>query len=218
MELYTQILEEIKSYNAELVLVTKTKPAKLINEFYERGHLDFGENKVQELVPKHEELPKNIRWHFIGHLQKNKVKYIAPFVYMIHSVDSIELIEEIEKRAGNSRRDIRVLLEVKIAEEDSKFGLSYQECESIIEKLIKVNYQHVIICGLMGMATYTEDQTIIANEFSSLFNFFKEIKEKYFKGEKIFSELSMGMSGDYKIALKNGATLVRIGSLIVGSR
>ncbi|MEZ4907480.1 MAG: YggS family pyridoxal phosphate-dependent enzyme [Saprospiraceae bacterium] len=174
--------------------------------------------KFRNWVPKHESLPDDIKWHFIGHLQKNKVKYIAPFVFLIHSVDSIELIEEINKRAKSNDRVIKFLLEVKIAKEDSKFGLNFNDCENIIKEIKKNNYSNVELNGVMGMATYTDNEKQIEEEFSSLHTFFNKIKEIYFPETHAFSTISMGMSGDYKIALENGATLVRIGSLILGNR
>lgn len=218
MDIFTQISSEIKKYNSYLVLVTKTKSAELISEYYARGHRDFGENKVQELVPKYETLPKDIKWHFIGHLQKNKVKYIAPFVSLIHSVDSLELLEEINDKAMKNDRIIDILLEIKIASEFTKYGLSEDECIDLLENQVQKTLHNIRITGLMGMASFSDDEEMIKKEFISLKLLFDKLKSRFFTDSEEFREISMGMSGDYKIALECGATIVRIGSLILGSR
>lgn len=194
-----------------LVAVSKTKPNSAITEAYEAGHLDFGENKVQELCKKAEELPKNIRWHMIGHLQRNKVKYIAPFVHLIHGVDSERLLNEINKQASKNNRIIDVLIQVHIAEESSKFGFSYNEIEALFKN--ENSYSNVRIVGMMGMATFTENNKQIKREFETLSLFFDK-----WKSSKSLKILSMGMSNDYPIAIAAGSTMIRIGSLIFGSR
>jgi PLP dependent protein len=218
MDIYGKILNEIKHRHATLVLVTKTKGIDVISEFYDMGHRDFGENKFQELKSKYEELPKDIRWHFIGHLQKNKVKYISPFISLIHSVDSLELISEINERAIKNSRIIDILLEIKIAAEETKHGLSKESCLALLENPVLKSCKSIRICGLMGMATYTDDIKIVSDEFHNLKMFFDHLKNQYFCDQESFSELSMGMSGDYQIALECGSTMVRIGSLILGNR
>ena len=191
-----------------LVAVSKNQSHSKIMEVYESGHRIFGEIKVQELVEKHEKLPKDIKWHMIGHLQSNKVKYIAPFVDLIHSVDSKKLLKEINKRAFQNNRIIDCLLQIHIAVEKTKFGLSEEDVNEILS--IKNQYKNVNIKGLMGMATFTNDKTQIKEEFNYLFNIFN----KY----KVLNTLSMGMSGDYKIAIECGSNMIRIGSSIFGTR
>ncbi len=202
----------------ELVAVSKTKPNEMILEAYEAGCRDFGENKVQELIGKQEDLPKNIKWHFIGHLQSNKVKYIAPFVYLIHGVDSLKLLKVINKEAAKNNKSIQCLLQLKIAKEESKYGLSKQEVFSIFQSEAFKKMEFVTVRGLMGMATYTDDQLLIQSEFNNLKEAFEESKTKFFDGNKSFNILSMGMSSDYKYAINEGANMVRIGSLIFGER
>lgn len=194
-----------------LVAVSKTKPNRAITEAYEAGHLDFGENKVQELCQKAEELPTDIRWHMIGHLQRNKVKYIAPFVHLIHGVDSERLLAEIDKQASKNDRIIDVLIQLHIAEESSKFGFSYDEVDVLFSNDNK--YSNIRIVGLMGMATFTDNKDQIKREFETLSSFFNKWKQS-----KSLSTLSMGMSNDYPIAIASGSTMIRIGSLIFGSR
>lgn len=218
MDIYRKILNEIKQRHAALVLVTKTKGIDVISEFYNMGHRDFGENKVQELMSKYEALPKNINWHFIGHLQKNKVKYISPFISLIHSVDSLELLSEINERALKNNRTIDILFEIKIAAEQTKYGLSMDNCLDLLENPLLKTLKNVRICGLMGMATYTDAIETVSDEFHNLKMFFDHLKNKYFSDQESFSELSMGMSGDYHLALDEGSTMVRIGSLILGER
>ena len=197
-----------------LIAVSKTKPQSDILEAYEAGHRHFGENKVQEMVDKFDDLPKDIKWHMIGHLQRNKVKYMAHFVHLIHGVDSLKTLKEIDKQAEKHDRVIQCLLQAKIAEEDTKFGLSFNDIETILSGEEISNFNNIAIVGLMGMATFTEDDSQIEREFSSLKNAFDRLQKKYASLEI----LSMGMSGDYKIAIENGSTMVRIGSSIFGKR
>ena len=197
-----------------LIAVSKTKPQGDILEAYKAGHRPFGENKVQEMVDKFDQLPKDIQWNMIGHLQRNKVKYMAHFVHLIHGVDSLKTLKEINKQAEKHNRVIQCLLQAKIAEEDSKFGLSFSDIESILSGEEISNFKNIAIVGLMGMATFTDDESQIEREFSSLKNAFDRLQQKHASLEI----LSMGMSGDYKIAIENGSTMVRIGSSIFGKR
>jgi len=199
--------------NVELVAVSKTHPTSAIQEVYDLGQKVFGENKVQELVEKYPLLPKDIQWHIIGHLQTNKVKYIAEFVDTIQSVDSEKLLKEINKEAGKYNRTVKVLLQVKIAEEDTKFGLEIEEAKSLFEKFVNGQFENIAITGLMGMATFTEDENQIKKEFSVLKNLFDELS----KTRKL-ETLSMGMSDDFPIAIECGANSVRVGSAIFGRR
>lgn len=203
--------------NVKLVAVSKTKPIELIEQAYQSGHRVFGENKAQELAGKYDALPKDIEWHMIGHMQTNKVKYIAPFVSLIHGVDSFKLLKVINKEGEKNNRKINCLLQFHIAKEDTKFGLDMAEVKSLIESEEYNSLEFVNICGVMGMATYTENEEQIRAEFQELVHIFKELKESYFYNEE-FKEISMGMSGDYKIAIEEGATIVRIGSLLFGAR
>ena len=205
------IKEGINS-NVCLVAVSKTKPKELILEAYESGHTVFGENKVQELVDKYEALPKDIKWHMIGHLQTNKVKYIAPFINLIHSIDSIKLIKEINKKAKNNDRVIDCLIQVHIAKEDSKFGIPLSEVDDFYIKCQE--YENVRIKGLMGMATFTENTTIVSEEFKNLKIVYDKMKSNY----PTIDILSCGMSGDYNIAIEQGSNMIRIGSTIFGGR
>ena len=202
----------------ELIAVSKTKPAANIQTLYDAGQRAFGENKVQELVDKFETLPKDIEWHLIGHLQSNKVKYIAPFVHLIHAVDSFKLLQEINKEAKKCNRIIPCLLQFHIAQEDTKFGFSFEEAQEMLDTKEFVELQNVAIHGVMGMASFTEKEEIVREEFQTLHNYFQLIKSHYFKFNPEFKELSMGMSGDYKIAMEEGSTMVRVGSTIFGSR
>lgn len=217
-EKYKQVLQEIKPFHAQLIAVSKTKPVEDILEVYNAGQRLFGENKVQEMVSKHEAVPQDIRWHLIGHLQTNKVKLIAPFVSMIHSVDSIKLLQEINKQAEKNNRIIDCLLQIFVADEETKFGLSEEELFALLSSAEYSSLKNIRICGLMGMATNTDDENKIAAEFSHLKKMFEEVKQKYFNTEASFKELSMGMSSDYKIALQHGATFIRVGSMIFGER
>ncbi|MEE9350495.1 MAG: YggS family pyridoxal phosphate-dependent enzyme [Flavobacteriaceae bacterium] len=210
------ILKSIPN-DVTLVAVSKTKPIRMIQELYNAGHRVFGENKVQEMCAKFEELPKDISWHMIGHLQRNKIKYMAHFVDLIHGVDSIKTLKEINKQAKKHNRIIRCLLQVKIASEDSKFGLSFNETKSILANSDLKALANIKICGLMGMASFTTDETQIAREFKSLNVFFNDVKSEN-TNNIILETLSMGMSGDYTIAIDNGSTLVRVGSAIFGKR
>ena len=202
----------------KLIAVSKTKPVEDILEIYNAGHKIFGENKVQELTDKHEKLPKDIEWHMIGHLQSNKVKYIAPFVHLIHAVDSLKLLKVIDKEAGKNNRIINCLLQVKIAEEESKFGLEPKALKSLLDSGEFQSLKHIQIDGLMGMASNTGNETQGRNEFRNLKQLFDELKSTYYRSAPEFKELSMGMSGDYLIAIEEGSTMVRVGSLIFGAR
>lgn len=201
-----------------LVAVSKTKPVEDIQAAYAVGQRVFGENKAQELADKYAMMPKDIRWHMIGHLQKNKVKYIAPFVALIHAVDSLELLEVINKEAEKNGRVIDCLLQFHIAQEESKFGLNYDEAAGLLESKDSAALRNVRLTGVMGMATYTEDLEQIHQEFASLREIFKKLKRKYFTAADSFKEISMGMSGDYPVAVEEGSTMVRIGSSIFGER
>ncbi|MEM7299304.1 MAG: YggS family pyridoxal phosphate-dependent enzyme [Bacteroidota bacterium] len=213
-------LEEIKKSIPEqctIVAVSKTKPSSDIELAYKTGHRDFGENKVQELTQKSEELPKDIQWHMIGHLQRNKVKYIAPFVHLIHGVDSLRLLKEINKQAAKSDRIIHCLLQMHIAEEATKFGFSKEELDELIGGQDLKDMDNVKVVGLMGMATFTEDQNQIRREFKGLKGLFEELKNSDHAKLDI-KTLSMGMSGDYQLAIEEGSNMVRIGSAIFGAR
>ena len=209
-----KIREQLKPYNARLVAVSKTKPIEQLLEVYDTGQRIFGENYVQEIVEKQPVLPSDIEWHFIGHLQSNKVKYIAPFVHTIHAVDSLKLLQEIDKQAFKNNRKINVLLQFHIADEETKFGFD----APIFEKADFEAYKNVQICGVMGMATFTNDTIQVRSEFQKLKHIFDTLKSHYFAENPEFKEISMGMSDDYLIALAEGATLIRIGSLIFGKR
>jgi len=213
-------LKKIKSDIPEevrLVAVTKTKPLADIMEAYNAGHRDFGENKVQEMARKAAELPKDINWHMIGHVQRNKVKYMAGFVHLIHGVDSFKLLKEINKQAAKHDRIIDCLLQVHIAQESTKFGLDYGEIITLIKSKEVAELKYVNIIGLMGMATFTDDESIVKNEFRSLRDFFESMKA--FTSENLDMKiLSMGMSGDYQIAIQEGSNMVRIGTAIFGHR
>lgn len=201
-----------------LVAVSKTKPSSDIQIAYNEGQRVFGENKVQELAEKYEVLPKDIEWHLIGHLQTNKVKYIAPFVSLIHAVDSLKLLAEINKQALKNNRTISCLLQFHIANEDSKFGLNLEEAQQILSSDDFVRMQNISIVGVMGMATFTENTEQIRDEFRTLENYFHVLKSHFFKYNGDFKEISMGMSGDYKLAIEEGSTMIRVGSSIFGGR
>lgn len=215
---YQEILEDLKPYNARLVAVSKTKPLSDIRGLYEQGQRIFGENRVEELREKQPQLPDDIEWHMIGHLQRKKVKYIAPFISLIHSGDSPRLLREIDKRAANEGHTIDVLLQFKIAEEESKYGLDLPEAEAFLQSEEYEELNHIRLCGVMGMATFTDDQEQIRREFLRLREIFDHLKSTYFSESPAFREISMGMSGDYPIALEEGSSMVRIGSLIFGER
>lgn len=213
-----EIESEIKPYAAKLIAVSKTKPAANIQEAYDYGQRHFGENKVQEMAEKYEALPKDIHWHMIGHLQRNKVKYMAPFVHLIHGVDSVKLLQEIDKEAGKCGRTIDCLLQVHIAEESSKFGFDEAELDAFLSSHQLEHFPNVRIIGLMGMATFTENLHQIREEFTGLKKLFDNLASRYTYSNFHLTELSMGMSGDYKIALECGSTMIRVGSSIFGIR
>ena len=214
-------LNEIKASLPEtvtLVAVSKTHPVAAIQEAYEAGQRIFGENKVQEMCDKAPHLPSDIQWHLIGHLQTNKVKYIASFVSLIHAVDSLKLLKEINKQAEKNNRVISCLLQFHIAEEDTKFGLSLEEAEAFLQEPACTELKGIRIIGVMGMATFTEDTTQIRREFSTLRGIFETLQARFFSTDKNFREVSMGMSGDYQVAVEEGSTMVRVGSSIFGER
>lgn len=214
-------LEKIKNelpQHVKLIAVSKTHPVSVIMEAYNAGHKIFGENRVQELISKYDEMPKDIEWHLIGHLQTNKVKYIAPFVSLIHSVDSLKLLSVIDKEAQKCNRVIDCLLQVYIASEETKFGLSADELHELLQNPEFKQLQNVRVCGLMGMATFTDNMEQVRMEFRFLKKLFNEVKQTYFQNQPWFKELSMGMSSDYRIAIEEGSTMVRIGSNIFGHR
>lgn len=216
----SSIKENIKAYaeelgeNIDLVAVSKTKPNQDLMEAYEAGQRIFGENKVQEMTDKWETLPKDIQWHMVGHVQTNKVKYMAPYVDLIHAVQKMKLLKEINKRAKENDRVINCLLQVKIAEEDSKYGMSPEELKAFLKDEKLSDFKNVKLKGLMGMATFTDDENQIHREFQAL----QDLYEETSKTQPDFSILSMGMSGDYKIAMQHGTNMVRIGSSIFGAR
>ncbi len=212
-----EVRKEIPAH-VTLVAVSKTKPNDAILEAYEFGERIFGENRVQELADKWEALPKDIEWHMIGHLQSNKVKYIAPFVSLIHAVDKDKLLYEIDKEAKKNNRVIRVLLQFHIADEDTKFGLSLDEAEELLESERFRELKNIEVAGVMGMATFTEDENQVRKEFQTLKSIFDKLKSAYFSSTASFKDISMGMSGDYRIAIEEGSTMVRIGSSIFGTR
>jgi len=210
---YSDILAKIPE-SVALVVVSKTQTAGKIKHIYDQGQRIFGENKVQELCQKQQELPQDIQWHCIGHLQSNKVKYIAPFVAMIHSVDSLKLLQEINKQAQKNNRIIDCLLQFHVAQEDTKFGLNKQEASDLVQDPSFKAMQHVRIRGIMGMASLTENQKQIESEFGQLRHLFEEFKTTFFIQNTFFDTLSMGMSSDYELAIQSGSTMVRIGSAI----
>ncbi|MGB4398950.1 MAG: YggS family pyridoxal phosphate-dependent enzyme [Daejeonella sp.] len=212
------IKEELKNTKVKLIAVSKTKPAESIAEAYAAGQRVFGENTVQELVEKYDTLPKDIEWHLIGHLQSNKVKYIAPFISMIHSVDSLKLAQEINKQAVKNGRVIDCLLQIYIADEDTKFGLDFAEAIELLRSEEFVELKNIRIRGVMGIATLTENQRMIKDEFYELKTFFTGLKETFYRKDADFTEISMGMSGDYKLAIEQGSTLIRLGSTLFGVR
>ena len=201
-----------------LIAVSKTKPIEDLQAAYDAGQRHFGENKVQEMVEKAKQLPTDIHWHLIGHLQTNKVKYMASFVYLIHGVDSLKLMEEINKQAKKAGRIQDILLQFYIAQEDTKFGLNLQEAMEILDSQSFKQLKFIQVCGVMGMASNTSDHNQVASEFRTLKQFFETLKQNYFQDQACFKEISMGMSGDYPIAIANGSTMVRVGSKIFGGR
>jgi len=215
---YKEIVGYLNKKNVTLVAVSKTKPVEAILELYQMGQRDFGENYVQELLEKYQQLPKDIRWHFIGHLQSNKVKLIAPFIHLIHSVDSAKLLKEINKQGNLNKRVIDCLLQVYIAKEETKFGLDVEELNDIITKASgEGSFNHVCIKGLMGMASFTDNSEVVRNEFKFLKSLFDK-SLPLLSSDCEFSVLSMGMSADYEMAIEEGSNMVRIGSLLFGER
>lgn len=210
--------EKIEATGTSLVAVSKTHGPQRIQDIYDLGQRDFGENKVQELMEKVEVLPKDIRWHMIGHLQSNKVKYIVPFVHLIHSLDRISLAKEINRQARMAEREVSVLLQIKIAEEDSKFGLDPTNIDQFMQTYLNKNYNHIRIKGVMGMATFTDDETRIRKEFELLERTFAHLKNQYFPADDGFRIKSYGMSDDHELAIETGSNMVRVGSLIFGQR
>ena len=214
-------LEKIRATLPEsvtLVAVSKTKPVSDLQEAYDAGQRIFGENHALEMRDKHEALPKDIQWHFIGHLQTNKIKYIIPFVTLIHSIDSANLLEAVNKEAAKHDRVVNCLLQFHIAMEETKFGLDLEEAKQLLDSDTFKQMQNIRVCGVMGMATFTDDMTEVRKEFKHLKQIFDTLKAKYFAEQSQFKEISMGMSDDYPIAVEEGATLVRVGSKIFGAR
>ena len=201
-----------------LIAVSKTKPVSDIQEAYDAGQRHFGENKALEMRDKHEQLPKDISWHFIGHLQTNKIKYIISYVTLIHSIDSMSLLEAVNKEAEKHQRVVDCLLQFHIAEEDTKFGLDMKEAEAMLQSTEYKSFTNIRICGVMGMATFTDDMNQVRKEFKHLKNIFNTLKENHFQDNDFFKEISMGMSDDFPVAIEEGATMVRVGSRIFGAR
>ncbi len=218
IEKQLQKLKKAIPDHVRLIAVSKTKPKEDILEAYNLGHLDFGENKAQDMFEKHEVLPQDIRWHFIGHLQTNKVKYVTPFASLIHSVDSIKLLGEINKHAYKNQRIVDCLLQFHIATEETKFGLNLREAKSIIACDYFKSLNNIRIVGIMGMSTLTDDKELVRKEFRYLKECFDELKSEFYSGVGSFKEISMGMSDDYEIAIEEGSTMIRIGSSIFGAR
>lgn len=204
--------------NVQLIPISKTKPNEMILDAWESGFKVFGENKVQELTRKYEELPKDIQWHMVGHLQSNKMKYIASFVHLVHGIDSFKLIKIMEKEAKKAGRIMNGLFQLHIASEETKFGFSQDEIFEILDSGEFAEMEHVRMTGVMGMATLTNDENAIRKEFKELYRIYRNIKSGYFQNDENFKEISMGMSGDYKIAIEEGSTMIRIGSAIFGER
>jgi len=216
---YQQIRNALDNTEVTLVAVSKTKPIEDIQILYDLGQRDFGENYVQEIQEKYPVLPKDIRWHFIGHVQSNKVKYIAPYVFMIHGVDSYNLLREINKQALKNNRVIRCLLQVYVAKEETKFGLDEQELTALLENLMaSSDMKNVSICGLMAMASFTDNLEQVRQEFKMVKSIFNQMKAQYFQDSTDFQSISMGMSNDYAIAIEEGSTIIRVGSKLFGSR
>ncbi len=215
-------IKDFKNYLSDkpckLVAVSKTKPVTMIQEAYDAGERIFGENRAQEMAEKYEQLPNDIEWHMIGHLQRNKVKYIAPFVHLIHSIDSPRLLKEVNKQAKKNDRIIACLLQMHIAKEETKFGLDEAELEELLTSEQIKTYENVKIIGLMGMATFTEDHERVRKEFQYLKGLFDKCKNMTLPANVVMEELSMGMSGDYELALEEGSTMIRVGSKIFGAR
>lgn len=204
--------------NVRLIAVSKYQSLEAIREAYDAGQRLFGENKALECAQKQAELPNDIEWHFIGHLQTNKVKYIAPFVRLIHSVDSLKLLREINKEAAKNQRVVDCLMQFHIAREETKFGLTEAEARELLQEARREELQHVRICGVMGMASLSEDEALVCDEFRTLRRYFEVLKQEYFNGQDHFCEISMGMTQDFRLAIEEGATLIRIGTAIFGER
>ena len=213
----TEILNSIPKH-VTLVAVSKTKPIENIQNLYDVGQRIFGENRVQELEEKHQALPKDIQWHLIGHLQRNKVKYIAPFVALIHSIDSERLLDEVNIQAKKNDRKIKVLLQFYIAQEETKFGFDIEETKELFTRKSPETFDSIEFCGVMGMASFSNDENQVRKEFKNLKVIFDQLKSTYFSNSPSFSEISMGMSGDYKLAIEEGSTMVRVGSSLFGKR
>ena len=218
MNTYQTLKDYCTNHTTTLVAVSKTKPNSAIMDLYEQGQRVFGENRVQELVEKQASLPKDIVWHMIGHLQTNKVKHIAPFIDLVHSGDRLSLIKELNKEAIKSSRTIDLLLQIKIAQEDSKYGWDIDSLIQEMENGLLSRFENIKIRGVMGMATFTDDENQITTEFENLKSYFDQLKNDYFLNSDSFDTLSMGMSGDYKLAVASGSNMIRVGSLLFGAR
>ena len=216
-ELFDQVYSSIPK-ETTLVAVSKTKPIEKLREAYDIGQRDFGENKVQELSEKQQVLPNDINWHFIGHLQRNKVKFIAPFVHLIHSIDSIRLLNEVNKCAKKNNRKISCLLQFHIAKEESKFGFSLDELNNEFHQTSPEKWEHINFTGVMGMATFSDNKEIVQSEFKALRLIFEKLKNDFFKDNSNFKTISMGMSQDYEIAIQEGSNMIRVGSALFGKR
>ena len=217
IEKYQEILREIPP-TVKLIAVSKLHPASEVEAAYALGQRDFGENWAQEMREKHEILPKDIRWHFIGHLQTNKIKYIIPYVHQIHSIDSFKLLQEVDRQAAKHNRVVGCLLQFHVATEETKFGFSMDECEQMLKSPEFSSLKNIEVRGVMGMASFTDDAAQVRREFQTLHGFFTKLKEEYFAEDPYFTELSMGMTGDYRIAIEEGSTMIRVGSAIFGER
>ena len=216
-ELFDQVYSSIPK-ETTLVAVSKTKPIEKLQEAYDIGQRDFGENKVQELSEKQQILPNDINWHFIGHLQRNKVKFIAPFVHLIHSIDSIRLLNEVNKCAKKNNRKISCLLQFHIAKEESKFGFSLDELKNEFHQTSPEKWDYINFNGVMGMATFSDNEEIVRSEFKALHLIFEKLKNDFFKDSSNFKTISMGMSQDYEIAIQEGSNMIRVGSALFGKR
>jgi pyridoxal phosphate enzyme (YggS family) len=218
MQRYSEITRELDQRQVRLVAVSKTQPPENILELYRLGHRHFGENRVQELAEKYEALPRDIAWHLIGHLQTNKVRAVVPFVHLIHSIDSLRLLEEVDRQAARVERVVDCLLQFHIAREESKFGFDPAEGRAMLELGAWKALRHVRLCGVMGMATFTDDEAQVRREFALLRAIFNDLKRDFFPSQPHFREISMGMSADWRLAVEEGSTIVRIGSLLFGER
>lgn len=217
IEKYQEILREIPE-NVQLIAVSKLHPASEVEAAYALGQRDFGENWAQEMREKHEILPQDICWHFIGHLQTNKIKYIIPYVHLIHSIDSFKLLQEVDRQAAKHGRTVGCLLQFHIATEETKFGFSMEECEQMLQSPVFSSLKNVELKGVMGMASLTDDMAQVRREFHTLHVFLDKLKSEYFANQPSFKELSMGMTSDYRIAIEEGSTMIRVGSAIFGER